>query len=219
MIIRQSTIETVLPAAKTKDDTDRLCRVEVRPDGTVTATNGHLLISVKETYPEKPEDWPAKGFEQLHGEIDKPITINLEQLKRLKAGMPKRSTIPIVSCINVAQNGEGPVACSTDLQSPTILPVNDATAYPDWKRVIPASTVPHVEFSIAADVLEALAKAAKQARPGKDRKRPACVTFHIPTEEYARAKDSLTITSPVRIEIPSTEGVEIVGAVAGVMPK
>jgi len=184
MIIRRSTLKAVLPAAVDKDKDARyaLNKIEVRPDGRVTGTNGHLLISIVERYPFPDADYPTAGLPEFHGNPPAAITIDLPIVETLIKTAPKRSVIPIIAeGIQLGQNSEGAYVASTDLQSQTVirLPQGEKAGrfFSNWDQSVPAADEPAIHLTLGAKLLQILCKAALAIND-----RNASITFAIRTD-------------------------------------
>src|SRR3970040_1241512 len=136
--------------------------IEVRPDGTVTATNGHVLFSARGTVPEVPDT----DFPQGHGVppfTDAPLSaavlLPAESAKRLIKGTARKATIPILQAIRVGATADGEHwACATDLQTPTLARLETtetAGPFPAWEKVLPAAGDAAIRRALRARVLHA----------------------------------------------------------------
>jgi len=192
MLISKQALAAAMQA--TTDDNSRyfLHAMQLEPNGTVVATNGHILIMAKDQQDFTDEDFPVVPGAPFHGTPEQPILLDVVIAKRLIAAMPKRSTIPALHTIQVSQNGTPQMAtvAATDMQAPMVATItaDDDRRFPDYKRVIPAESDdrPVVNVCMAVDVLEAMIKAAKAT----GQKNPK-ITMQIPIGEKESPKGNL----------------------------
>lgn len=194
MIIRRQTLEAILQAVQTKDDTHRLDRIEIRPDGSVTGTDGHVLLTGKEHARFPDEDFPQTAGAHYSGDATTPILIPTPEVKQLlktaqTKGGKRGRTIPILGCVQVGMNGDGAFAAATDLQSSTTVRVHgpdkaNGGPYPSWdKGIIPPKDRPALELCMSSEVLRALADAAEKAESSA-KEAGGVVYLYIPTEKH-----------------------------------
>ena len=200
MLIHKDAFKAALAAVDEKDQRGYfLNAVQVVPgekdDRAVMATNGHILIIARdragETFADA--DFPAKGVPPYNGEIDKPILIDAGHVDRLIKAMPKKSPIPVLSCVQITKNGDGaPVASSTDLEVPCVvhLPADDSRRFPDHKWVMVGSDKPHLKVVLSTEVLKAILNAAAAAHGG--RKTLNTIELQIPTDPSAQGRTWIT---------------------------
>ena len=127
-------------------DVTRYNNLNVESDGSVTATNGHILIRTERGEPEVPME-PIKGF-NLHS----------EEVKRLvrEIGSKQRTGMEV----DVEASNEGDkLAGSIDGNRVELQKAVDDD-FPDWRKILPTDE-PVVEFAIDLGYLADLAKAAK----------------------------------------------------------
>lgn len=194
MIIRRQALQAVLPAVNADDATHRTDKIEIRPDGTVTATDGHILLSAREATPFPDEDFPVKDIPARHGNPAEPVTISKTIAERLIKGTAKKPTIPILQAIQLSQNGEGAFLAATDLESPTVIRVTPAAGqvgtFPVWERILPKAE--GLKVTISAEVLAALAKAITTVTARNYSGTPK-VTLYIPTEPQHQGLDKAAV--------------------------
>ena len=189
MIIRRETLLAVLPA--TCEDKGRyyLQAIQVEPDGSIVATDGHILLVAKESGRFPDSEFPTKEpLPTYNGDATVPVMLTTELVAKLIGAMPKKARIPILAACQVGQNGAGTFAAATDLETAIVKhldPPGEYNRFPDWKRVMPAADRPALHLSLAVEVLEDLIKAAK-AIGGRDKGQT--ITFHIPTEHKYHGK-------------------------------
>mgnify|MGYP001608434969 CR=1 FL=1 len=194
MIIRRETLQAVLPATASGDTRYSLHAINVRPDGTVEATDGHIAIQAREKGRLPDEDFPiVPGVESFHGNPDGNVLIPVDVVKAMLGTMPKKTTLPILHAVQLAKKGtEGAATITaTDLQAPRVAKIDPSAAgqYPSIDRVMPAADKPDtVELLLAADVLEVLCKAARAVgAPEKSAKAPI-LRFVVPFGASDRQK-------------------------------
>lgn len=204
MIIRREALKAALAATTTDDTRYFLNAVQVRPDGTVAATDGHVAFIAKEAHPPAQanggaypdDDFPIVPGAETHGSITVPVLVDSDIAKRLIAGTAKKATIPVLACVQFSQNNDGAVAVSTDLQVPCVVHIKDAgQTFPAIERVMPAEDKPSIKVCLSNAVLESLLKASKAIQ---GRKMIQTITFSVPT-------DQTTCVSAIRVGMTSDE--------------
>lgn len=213
MIIRRETIKAVIPATSHDDTRYFLTAVQIEPDGTVVATNGHVLLTAKDRSAFVDADFPqtARTSTQPVPSPDKPVLLKAETAERLIGAMPKRSPIPILQAVQIAQDDKGAYAVATDLQIPVTVDLefpgeNDAGQFPSWRRVMPKDDQPYAAVKLGVPVLEALIKAAKAVTTQKVHSGPF-ITLEIPIalEAYAGKDHTKGLISAFRVRIAGTD--------------
>jgi hypothetical protein len=192
MLIKREVLESVLPACTSDDSRYYLTAVQIQPDGTVEATDGHIALRAKGKHDCEDADFPiVPGAPELQ-EIAKPILVGRETVKRLIAGTPKRATIPVLTEIRVGQDGADPVLLSTDLTVPVIIRVrtDEQGKFPNLDPVFPKDR-PELHLRLGLNVLEHLCKAMKAAYKGEHggRGREPSIVLYVPTEDQYRKQD------------------------------
>jgi hypothetical protein len=185
MIIRRETLNVAL-AATTADDT-RYYLNAVQADPAkhhVVATNGHILLVATEANPWPDCDYPTILGAEYHDEPATPVLIDADTCRSLIAAMPKKSSLPILTCAQLSTNGSPSTftVAATDLKarSVTVIDMAESRAtFPTYERVMPKLDRPSVNVILAVDVLEQLIKAAKAANGSN--KSTAKITFNVPT--------------------------------------
>ena len=171
MIIKRQAIAAALPATTSDDTRYFLKALELRPDGTVVSTNGHLCVMVRDTEPYADADFPIVPGAPFHGSPAKAVLIDGDVAKRMIAATPKKSSIPILKGLQVSRNGSDDTAtvAATDLDSPMVSTLKDeGQTFPDCDRVRPKlDDQPTIEVGIGIPVLEAMIKAVKALQTDK----------------------------------------------------
>ncbi len=212
MIIKRTALKAALVA--TTDERSRyfLHAVRIHPDGTVEATDSHMLIRIKDRHPAVDADFPQlPGVGEITGTFKRPILIPADLTERLIAATPKKHTIPILTSIQVGTDKDARrLALATDLQVPCVAnlePCNTTQTFPRTDRVMvqDGQRPQMVTLTLSAAMLAALVKIATTLGRAKSEN---AVTFEIPTgPEYqdTRQDEGGTqvptgrITSSVRI--------------------
>lgn len=186
MIIRRETLQAVLPA--TSDDPSRyvLNAISVEPDGTVVATDGHLLLCAKERRPMDDADFPTRDLPAYKANADKPISLAVDLVRKLIGAMPKatKRALPVLQTIQLAQSETGTYVAATDLETVMVkqLDLAEQPIFPKWQQVQVPKDRPALKVVLAVALLEDLIKAAKAAgMPGGGRQLQT-ITFYVPTE-------------------------------------
>jgi hypothetical protein len=101
-------------------------------------TDGHVLIEMS-SCELNPSDYPEiAGYKPI--EITEPLQFSKSSCQSLLKNMPKKTSrsLPILNCIQIAENSTGPVALTTDLSNTfTIHAEKEPAKYPDYKGIIP----------------------------------------------------------------------------------
>lgn len=181
MIIRRELLRAVLPATGPDDRGYALDTIQIRPDGACVATNGHVLLIAREQSPFADKDFPTKDLPTFSGNPAAPILVSQSAVEKLIAAMPKRSTIPILGCVQVTTNGDGAVVSATDLEVPCSVHVaaDAPQRFPEYERVIPTER-PVLTVHLSVYVLEALIKAAKVLQGGRKSKTGGTIGLQVP---------------------------------------
>lgn len=184
MIIKRETLKTALHCSTANDSRYFLTGALVELDGRVVATNGHILVIVTDTSTIADDDFPHVNGHALAPLAEK-VIVPCEIAKKMFAAQPKKSSIPVLctSQIGVDQDGKT-VIQSTDLNVPARAQLQtgaDAPRFPDYARVLVPTERPHRKICLSAEVIEILAKIARDVA---DNKKCTCaVTLEIPTED------------------------------------
>lgn len=210
MIIRREALASAL-AAVTDDDTRyALGSVQIRQNGDVAATDGHVALIVHDDRPMDTADFPDVAGADIHGELARDVSVPAATCKRLISATAKgKRAIPVLTGVRVGRNGADGVSvlAATDLAVPAvaILQVDPhAQAFPDLARVMPAADDTRVRLSMSVEVLESLIRAAKAIGAGK---RFQTINFQLP----AASEKTHAIETTIRIEIKGAD-CSIVGA-------
>jgi len=216
MIIRREALQAAL-AATTADDTRYfLNAVQVRPDGSVAATNGYVAFIVSDSSNMADADFPIVPGAEFHGSPAGNVLVSADVCKRLIKGTEQgKRSMPILRCVQVSKNGSEETAtlAATDLKIPTVATVTkdpDAN-FPVLERVIPkADKEGIVSIVLGTEVLEQLIKATNAIKGERFSKG---IRFDIPTHERDRMDKIGTVCSAVRVTVKTAEGLELVGAI------
>lgn len=190
MIIRRESLKAALACAG--DGTDMryaFNQVQVRPDGTCIATDGQILVYVREPHHRFPdEDFPiVRGEVEKLTELTQPANIPRGMVDRLIAGTPKKTSIPVLQCVRVGEDATlRPYAVSTDLQVPTVVSLAEQTTDHPLPAGIDKSMVQKgerasVSMTLSVIKLKQLIAVAEATKGGQSRS-AVCVTFEIPTD-------------------------------------
>lgn len=91
---------SIAVACSTEETRQALCGVHVRKDGTLEATNGHMLLRVA------PPEWPSS---ELPGHWpNDPMTdkvLAADSVRAVAKALPKKSNLPILLCAAIGPNG------------------------------------------------------------------------------------------------------------------
>ncbi len=173
MIIRREALASAL-AATTADDTRYfLSSVQIRLNGDVVATDGHIALIVHDNSPMDSADFPIVPGADFHGEPSAPFCVPMDTCRRLIGATQKgKRALPILTGVQVGRNGaEGvTVLAATDLSVPAVAilqPDPNGPRFPDIDRVVPAADSERIRVSLSVPVLEGLIKAAKAIGAGK----------------------------------------------------
>jgi hypothetical protein len=210
MIIRREALSSAL-AAVTDDDT-RYClgSVQIRQNGDVAATDGHIALIVHDDRPMDTADFPIVPGADIHGELARDLSVPASTCKRLISSTQKgKRALPILTGVRVGRNGADGVSvlAATDLAVPAVVILQldpHAQAFPDISRILPAADETRVRLSLSVEVLESLTKAAKAIGAGK---RFQAITLQLP----APNEKTNAIDSAIRVEIKGAD-LSITGA-------
>lgn len=183
MIIRREVLRAALAVTSSPDRGYLLSSVQIRPGGSVAATNGHCALVVTDREPWPDSDYPSKGTAPYKGDPSGPVLLPAEQAEQLIKGTAKRSPIPILACIQLSTNGEegGVVYSATDLAAAVVAHVasdQSSGRFPDIEKVWPDKDRPEVSLTLTVAMLKDLIKATEAVNDRKDRS----ITFLIPTK-------------------------------------
>jgi hypothetical protein len=215
MIVRREALKAVLAATTDTDHRYQMSAVQIRPDGTIAATNGHVAFVATDKTPFPDEDFPQTD-PPYGGPIETAVLMERTVADGLIAATAKKATIPILTAIQVGKNGGsgGAVAVATDLESPRTakLPVDGGGAgtFPKLDRVMPTKDRPAIRLSLSTAVLARIIKAAEAT--GKTKTDGATVSFYVQTGKEHQQDGA--IVSAVRAEVNGTD----VSLVMAVMP-
>ncbi len=194
MIIRREVLKAALAVTSENERGYVLQGMQIRPDGTVCATNGHTLLEITDGSPFPDAEFPSgrdgEGGGRLapfKGNPLEPVMLPADVALQLLKVMPKRATIPILAAVQLSTNGDagGVVYSATDLGAAVVSHVNAETAggkFPDATKVQPPAGRAVVTLSLTTALLKDLIEAREAIDGGKGLK---VITFEIPTEaEY-----------------------------------
>src|SRR5206468_12869383 len=122
MIIRREALKAVLQATTADDTRYYMDGVQIRPDGTIAGTNGHVAFVAADKAPYQDEDFPQTD-PPYQGPIEQPVLVSKATAEALIAATAKKAkTIPILTAIQVGKNGTcgGGIAVATDLELPRV---------------------------------------------------------------------------------------------------
>lgn len=210
MIIRREALASALAATTPDDSRYFLNAVQIRQNGDVIATDGHIALIVHDTAPMAAADFPIVPGADFHGEPSKAVIVPFETCKRLIAATQKgKRALPILTGVQVGRNGaEGvTVLAATDLSVPAVAilqPDPHALTFPDIDRVVPAVDPARIRVSLSVSVLESLIKAAKAIGEGN---RTQTITLQLPAADKTNA-----IAGAMRVEMKGAD-LTVTGAV------
>lgn len=163
-------------AAATADDVVRygINCVQVRPNGVVVGTNGHIAVQVFERHRSPDDEFPnVAGVPELI-DASAPVYIDAAAVKRLVGGTKKKGSIPVLECVRVGTSPDGePKAVSTDLDASVVLRLSDIK-FPDVDMVIPGANDDAVTLTLGLPMLKTLVNVLSAMKDG------ASITFQIP---------------------------------------
>jgi hypothetical protein len=224
MIIRRELLAAALSAVSPSDTRYALGSIQIEPSGRVSATDGHVLITAKQYAPSPDADFPNVTGAPYHGDPSDPVLLPSDLAARLIKATPKKSTIPILQCVQVARNGSDHTATitATDLQIPTIANVQttkhpEGRAFPAIDQVLKQSSdATFITVALAVDVLETMIKAAKAISGGKA---TPSIQFQIPTHNASLTEGKSVAGKTVCGSIPFTvHGVDEIQVSGVAMP-
>ena len=206
MLIHRDTLRAALLATTKEDSRYFLHAVQVRPDGTVVATNGHLLFMVRDGHTWPDEDFPRRPDAPVFDTSPtEPVCLPVPLAEKLIAATQKKGTTPVLTCVQIGQDAAGGIfATATDLETSLSSPLPTgagAPQFPTVDRVLVPADRPHLTVKLSACYLAALVKAAGMLYG----KHPygGVVEFQIPTEPkyqatrtVSTAEDGTPITEP-----------------------
>jgi len=206
MLIHRDTLRTALLATTEEDSRYFLNAVQVRPDGTVVATNGHLLLQVRDAHTIPDEDFPQRPNTGVFAQSPTdPVCLPVPLVEKLIAATQKKGRLPMLACVQVGQDAAGGIfATATDLETSLSSPLptgTDRPRFPPFDRALIPADRPHLTIRLSACYLATLAKAAgllygKHLYGG-------IVEFQIPTEPQYQPTG--VIRSQVRVIITGPE--------------
>lgn len=191
MLLRRELLKTALLATTNDETRYVLSAVQVQPDGSVRATDGHILVYARDPHPQEDADFPTVAGAQPITAPSAPVLLPADLAKRLLAGMPKKSTVPVLGCVQLGTvNGGGGVqAVSTDLSVPVIADLTAAQAlqFPSTDRVMvtDGQRPAVIKLCLSAEMLTRLAQIAREAGRAKGTN---VVALEIPTDPVYQGK-------------------------------
>lgn len=154
-------------AASKDESRANLCGVRFKKDGTVEATDGHILCRIKAEAPPV-EEFPVVVGAELDGEVED-FTLELGAVERIVKAIPKRTRMPVLAhaAVNVsATNGNGSAEfITTDLETAqTIKGRKLDDHWPNTDSVIPAEDGEGASFCVNLSLLVRIEKAVREFR-------------------------------------------------------
>lgn len=187
MIIRREVFSAVLPATTLDETRYGLDNVQIRPDGTVCATNGHMAIFAKDRNPIAPEDFPiVPGVPDGQHEPTAPILVPIVTVQRAVASTAKKPILPVLGAIQITANGTpgAAVLAATDLTVPVVLSVDSTgQSFPDLDRIKIADDEKVIRLTLSVDMLKDILKSAQAAIGKAKHNHGGMVRFEIPTAD------------------------------------
>ena len=101
-------------------------------------TDGHVLIEISGNNLENQDYLEIAGYKPI--EVYEPLQFSKSNCQALLKNMPKKTyrSLPILNCIQIAENSTGIVALTNDLSNTfTVHAEKDPAQYPDYKSIIP----------------------------------------------------------------------------------
>ena len=200
MLIHKLILQALKFAVASKDARPCLTGYGLSSDGAVCVTDGHLML-----YSEHPSDEPPKDYPRLPTPIDAGAPVNqvlpLPEADAAMKGIKGKQTIPILNHVVVvpASDGARLRVASTNLESAFDTTVRSEDQFPNWRRVVPTKDT-KLTILLGADMLIAIGRAAKTAKPKAEGSTGNVVRLEISSE-----KDG------IRISFPCDVGGEILG--------
>lgn len=162
----------------------QISQINVKPDGTVEATNGHYAIRVPASR------YPGSDFPDVEGRggpLSGPVMIPAETAKATEKALPKKSTIPILSCAYVGNGGGSAKIATTDLETPIVRTAPQSRSkFPDLDSVIPEVTDKSIRIGMNAEYLRDIAAYALKSGNGRA---AVMVELIIPDPDLEQASD------------------------------
>jgi hypothetical protein len=215
-LIHRSQLAGALPVCVAGDSRYFLDGAAVLPDGTVAATNGHVLVQLSPPELLRPEDAPEKltGAAAVIPEPDpahlnRATMIRRDDAKRLVAFTRNASAkrIPILQTVAVTPtNGEAGQATVTDLDTSISVTCPQDATFPKIARVIPELR-PELKEDLSTSTFDArvlrqvLDSAIAQADANGHGKRPVLLTLQLNGPQKAARVDGtgfLGVVMPCR---------------------
>lgn len=199
MIVRREALASALAATTPDDSRYFLNAVQIRQNGDIVATDGHIALIVHDTAPMAAADFPIVPGADFHGEPARDVIVPFDTCKRLIAATQKgKRALPILTGVQVGRNGADGVTvlAATDLAVPAVAILQhdpNAVTFPDIDRVLPGIDPECTRVSLSVSVLESLIKAAKAIGDGN---RLQTITLQLPAPDKTHA-----IVSAMRVEM------------------
>jgi hypothetical protein len=202
MIIKRAVLKAALAVTTQNEKGYTLSSIQIRPDGTVAATNGSAALIVTDREPFTEEDFPRSDGDgggrvaPFTGNPTTPILLEAAQALQLIKIMPTKARIPILAAVQLSTNGaEGGAVCSaTDLSAAVVVHVTaeqNGGRFPSLDKVWPAVDRPEVSVCLSVTMLQDLIAAAKAIES-------AHITFGIPPNDVSAER---AVTSVIRITV------------------
>jgi hypothetical protein len=193
-------LAAALVATSTKPYHPNMRGVQVRPDGSVAATDSHMAVIVKQTHAADAADFPIVPNGSEMGPLTGPAFVETDTAKRLIAGADAKSPIPILHTVRIGTTPDGRTeAHATDLRAPVVatIPEPSGATFPNLAPVYQATEhQPTVRLVLSRVMLEHLAKIAKTIATNPNGMH--AVTFDVPT-------DGPEVLTAVRVTMRSSD--------------
>ena len=161
----------------------------------VCVTDGHILATL-ETSKQSCESWPSAGRGEVTNDW-KPFNLDAKVALDLARRLPKKTTIPVLSCAAIVDGDESVTVIATDLEQDfTAKAKRNGANFPEYKRVIWNPDEATFAFNLNAANLAVIATFVEKLNGSKRgvTNPPSCVL------RFKSARDA------VRIEAQSTDG-------------
>lgn len=164
MLIPREVLAACLPATTEFDTRYRLSAVQIEPSGQCVATDGAILVTAKAVTPTPDTEFPIVAGAPFHGSPDWAVQVPSDQIAKLLKVAPKKTTIPVLQCLQLSRNGSDETAtlAATDLETPMIATLRKGDhTFPNYERILSNSPNDTIELVIGVDILKTLIATAK----------------------------------------------------------